>query len=274
MAAFQTYRIATININNIRARHKLTLLHDMIYAADVDIVLLQEVFVAAFYAPHGFTAHVSHASHAGSGVAILLRDGIDATEIIYLPDARGMALTYGGVRIINVYAPSGSGRRRERSTFFSEGVTPLFVGRQDSLIIGGDFNSTQAPKDQLPRHSPCAALATIIQNLNLVDSWEHVHGNRPGFTHFTSHSSSRLDRVYISRDIVGGTQAAEIWPTAFSNHEAYICTVNICQQKVWRSKGLWKLNIKHLTSLNCRQQIETSWTACLQRRNRYQSALS
>lgn len=270
----QQYRIATMNLATVRAPHKLAMFRDTIYSADVDIALLQEVYVADFLVPTGYTGYVSHASDTGSGVAILLRDGIPAEDIVYLHTARGMAITVFGVRIINIYAPSGSSRRQDRNTFFAEEVTPLFTGPQDDLILGGDFNSTQGPTDQLPRHSPCAALSVVIDRLRLVDTWTKLHGTRPGFTFYTAHSASRLDRIYLTRHLADGTRHAEVWPLAFSDHEAYICDVTLARQRVWHSRGLWKLNVSHLTAPDCRHRIENAWAQCLRRREAYDSTLS
>lgn len=270
----QHYRIATINVATIRSQHKLELFRNMIYGADIDIALLQEVYVAEFSTPYGFTSYISHASDTGSGVAILLREGLPAEDVLYLPNARGMALTLFGVRIVNVYAPSGSSHHRERLIFFAEEVTPLFLGPHNDMILGGDFNSTQRPQDQLPHHSPCAALEPILSRLQLVDTWRHVHGDRLGFTYYTAHSSSRLDRIYISRPLIGGTRQAEIWPVAFSDHEAYFCDVVLTRQAVWHGRGFWKMNVAHLASQDCRRIIEDTWITCQRRRQTYPSTIS
>lgn len=197
----QTYRVATINTNMIGTPAKIQLLREMLRAADVDIALLQEVRLHTLPDVYGYTIYSTTGDHGGSGLAIYVRDGLPVTDVSLLPSARGMALTTLGTRIVNVYAPSGTNRRRERSLFYSEEIAPLFIGRYDHCLLGGDFNCVLHPKDQMPHYTPCQELSTVVRDLRLTDTWEQVHGNSPGHTFLTSHSASRLDRIYVSSEL-------------------------------------------------------------------------
>jgi exonuclease III len=61
-----------------------------------------------------YTAHMNIGTD-GRGTAILVKDGLILTNIQRIPSGRGIAATLNGIRIINIYAPSESEKRRERS---------------------------------------------------------------------------------------------------------------------------------------------------------------
>ena len=52
-----------------------------------------------------------------------------------------MATDFQNVTIVNIYAPSGAERRRDREDFFSNELPYLLRGIPPSLLVGGDFNS-------------------------------------------------------------------------------------------------------------------------------------
>lgn len=262
-----------MNITTIRSPAKIQLLRETIRATEVDFAFLQEVRTNALPDFYGYTTYVTPGGPVDRGVAILVRDGIDVTDITYLPSARGIALTALDTRFINVYAPSGTTRRHDRATFYSTEVAPLFLGRYEHTVFAGDFNCVLKPQDQIPHYTPCPELGKVIQELHLCDTWEKVHGDRPGFTYLTSHSASRLDRIYVSQGLRQGVVDAERWPQAHSDHSAYICTIHLHPQDVWRSTGLWKLNVSHLQDPDCRLQVAATWANCERRHARYPTTL-
>jgi exonuclease III len=57
------------------------------------------------------------------------------------PYWQGMATDNQNVTIMNIYAPSGAERRRDREDFFSNELPYLLRGIPPSLLVGGDLNS-------------------------------------------------------------------------------------------------------------------------------------
>jgi len=53
------------------------------------------------------------------GRAIEARSEIQLTNITTLPSGRAIAAEYRGIRLINVYTPSGTTRRNERERFYN-----------------------------------------------------------------------------------------------------------------------------------------------------------
>jgi exodeoxyribonuclease-3 len=164
-------RIATWNVNSLKARHEKV--SWWLERARPDVLLMQETKLADADAPVGaFRAAVYELAHHGegrwNGVAIASRRGItdvttnfgeplerartaDAGDDEPLAEARMIAATCGEVRVVSIYAPNG---RAIGSLFYETKL--LWYARlarwledaaspEQALVIGGDFNV--APED-------------------------------------------------------------------------------------------------------------------------------
>ena len=164
-------RIATWNVNSLKARlEKVTWWLDR---ARPDVLLMQETKLADRDAPdEAFRAAGYELAHHGegrwNGVAIASRRGIagvttnfgeplrpartpDVSDDEPLAEARMIAATCGGIRVVSVYAPNG---RSVGSLFYTAKLAWFArlarwladAARPDEpLVLGGDFNV--APED-------------------------------------------------------------------------------------------------------------------------------
>lgn len=165
-----TYNITTINICRIQSELKFRTLKDFLYNTNVDIGLLQEVSVEPNVEGFVTLTNISEEDHTGT--AILLRDGIPHSHIVRLTNGRGIACKINGVQLINLYAPSGNNRRRERSSFYKHEVPFLINECATNCIIGGDFNCVISAKDQTPHFNKCLELDHLVHGINLIDTWQ------------------------------------------------------------------------------------------------------
>src|SRR5690242_11061786 len=165
-------RIATWNVNSLKARlEKVTW---WLERARPDVLLMQETKLADSAAPVAeFRVAGYELAHHGegqwNGVAIASRAGIadvitnfgeplrpaetpDIGDDEPLAEARMIAATCGGVRVVSVYAPNG---RVVGSTFYEAKLVwydrlarwlEQAADPADPLVLGGDFNL--APEDQ------------------------------------------------------------------------------------------------------------------------------
>ena len=166
-------RIATWNVNSLKAR--LEKVQWWLERARPDVLLLQETKlkdadapVAAFEAAGYELAH--HGEGRWNGVAIASRCGIDSVVTNFgeplrtaespdagddepLAEARMIAATCGGVRVVSVYAPNG---RSVGSVFYEAKLlwyTRLLRWLEDTanpaepMVVGGDFNVAPADAD-------------------------------------------------------------------------------------------------------------------------------
>jgi exonuclease III len=111
-----TYRIATLNINGVSSTTRIRMLEDFLRRQEIDLMLLQEVTQDTISMIGNYTAHINIGTD-GRETAILAKEGFTLTNIQRIPSGRGIAATLQGIRIVNIYAPSGSEKKREREAF-------------------------------------------------------------------------------------------------------------------------------------------------------------
>lgn len=175
-------RIATWNVNSLKARQDAV--GNWLRRAAPDILLMQETKLGDGDAPvmafamAGYQL-VHHGEGRWNGVAIAVRDGLAIGDVVTnfgdgpvrdsgpggtagseddfdpFDEARMVAATIDGLRVVSVYAPNG----RVVGSPFYEGKLAWFerlgrwvdaetdAGRGASLVIGGDFNVAPADED-------------------------------------------------------------------------------------------------------------------------------
>ena len=91
------------------------MLNEFIQKQEIEIILLQEVTHTDFEMIRGYTAHLNVGTNKRD-TAILTREQISLTNITRLPSGRGVAASYQGIWVVNLYAPSGTANREKTST--------------------------------------------------------------------------------------------------------------------------------------------------------------
>jgi exodeoxyribonuclease-3 len=245
-------RIATWNVNSLKARLEKVMW--WLERARPDVLLMQETKLADSAAPvAAFRDAGYELAHHGegrwNGVAIASRCGIgavvtnfgqplrpaktpDAGDDEPLAEARMIAATCGGVRVVSVYAPNGrvvgSPFYQAKLDWFDRHVRWLAEAADpaDPLVLGGDFNV--APED-IDVWDPRAchggthvsppereAFARLCR-WGLVDAYR-LHYREPGrFTwwdyragNFHKNFGMRIDHLLATRSVAERTVWAEI----------------------------------------------------------------
>ena len=133
------YRVASININGATSAVKHTLLQEFIRKQELDITFLQEVTQAEVaYIPR-YNTQVNLGTDQ-RGTAIITKEEIDIRAIKRIPSGRGIAVDIGGIWYVNVYAPSGAEKSREREEFFNTDLLLLLPDTPTDILLAGDFN--------------------------------------------------------------------------------------------------------------------------------------
>jgi exodeoxyribonuclease-3 len=194
-------RIATWNVNSLKAR--LPRVEEWLEYARPDVLCLQETkladksFPALAFAALGYES-VHHGYNQWNGVAILSRVGIEdpttgfgeGVTDPYADDARMLAATCGGIRVVSVYVPNGRevpsefyDRKLEWFERLAEWVDGTFTPA-DPLVIMGDFNVAPEDRDvwspkafQGATHvtEPERAAVRRLEDWGLVDAFRRVH---------------------------------------------------------------------------------------------------
>jgi len=245
-------RIATWNVNSLKAR--LDKVGWWIERAEPDVLLMQETKLADGDVPRAQLEKWGYAvAHHGegrwNGVAIASRVGIDDVVSNFgeplraaktpdvaddepLAEARMIAATCGGVRVVSIYAPNG---RTVGSPFFAAKLqwfarlsTWLEHANQpsDAIVLGGDFNV--APSDGDVWDPKACHGGTHVSpeeraafqrlcDWGLVDAYRLVQADPERYTWwdyragmFHKNFGMRIDHCLVSRSLAARVKWSEI----------------------------------------------------------------
>jgi exodeoxyribonuclease-3 len=159
--------LASWNVNSVRARKERLL--RWLDTKKPDVLCLQEIKVTEEEFPLeevrslGYHAAL-HGQKAYNGVAILSRTEPALLETGFDEQARLLAATIGGVRVVSVYAPNGHAVGSDKWVYKLAWLERLrqFVERQPldlPMALCGDFNVAPEPKDV---HDPHLWESTVL----------------------------------------------------------------------------------------------------------------
>ncbi len=234
-------RLATWNVNSLKMR--LPRVEEWLQYAQPDVLCLQETkltddaFPQLSFSALGYDS-VHHGQGQWNGVAILSRVGIsDVTSGFdqervdpYEGDARLLAATCGGVRVVSVYVPNG---REVGTEFYERKLAWLGCLREwldataqpsDPVAVLGDFNVapedrdvwspkafrgsthvTQPERDELTRLREWGmvdAFRALYDGDRLFSYWDYRRGD------FHEHRGMRIDLVYVTAPLAARLQWA------------------------------------------------------------------
>lgn len=233
-------KIAAWNVNSVRAR--LERLVGWLERARPDVVCLQELKCTQEEFPWepvraaGYHA-VVHGQKTYNGVAILSRT--EPQQVVYGlrdgeedPQARLVAATVGGVRVLSVYAPNGQQVGSE-----AYGYKLRWYGRlrhylerhhrpQEPLVLGGDWNVAPQPIDvhdpqawegQLLCSEPERAALRELCSFGLVDTFRQLHPDEQRFSWwdyrmlaFPKNKGLRIDHIFATAPLAERLVAAGV----------------------------------------------------------------
>lgn len=224
-------KIVTWNVNSIRAR--LDRLLEFLKTRSPDVLCLQELKCTDDQFPHaeldalGFQA-VAFGQKTYNGVAIITRKGEAVTDVAKNmgdddDEARVIAATIRGIRVVGLYAPNGQALGAPQFTYKLEWYARLsrWLSRvQRPLLVTGDFNVAPAEIDTwnvalwtgvtLASPKEREALSTLMQQNSLVDLVRAKRGQEAGFYTwwdyragaFKKNQGLRIDHILVSADLV------------------------------------------------------------------------
>jgi exodeoxyribonuclease-3 len=233
-------RIATWNVNSVKQR--LPRLLPWLDERRPDVVCLQETKLAddAFaqllndeLAARSYEV-AAHGEAAWNGVAILSRVGLDEVAVglegapgFPHPEARAVAATCGGVRVVSVYVPNGrvpgSDHYRYKLEWLASLRATVAAGPEETVVCG-DFNIAPADDDVFDPDAyaghthvtePERAALAELQALGLHDVVRDRRPEQRVFTYwdyragmFHQDLGMRIDLVLASEPVAGRVQAA------------------------------------------------------------------
>jgi len=97
----------------------------------------------------------------------------------------------------------------------------------------------------------------MILGSHLTDTWT-LHPNRPAYTH-SSTGATRIDRIYMSRDLMTRKTGIEILPAAFTDHSAVVLRLTLGETGARRDRVRWKLDPDMLLDADLLSHLRQQW---------------
>ena len=233
-------RITSWNVNSIRAR--LDRLVDYLATRQPDVLCLQETKCQDAQFPYAaLTAAGYHAVHHGqrtyNGVAILARQPIADPQLglqdgVDDPQARLIAATVNGVRVISVYAPNGQQVGADAYAYklaWYDRLRRYLDGHHapaEWLVLTGDFNVAPEERDV---HDPAGWQGSVLVSeperqalrdlraFGLVDTFRQHHQEAGRYSWwdyrnlaFPRNAGLRIDHVFATQTFAARCTAADI----------------------------------------------------------------
>ena len=110
------------------------------------------------------------------------------------------------------------------------------------MIVGGDFKCVITKTDVTGNFNYSRALNELVKVFDLVDMWATAP-KRGVYTHYTRHGVSRLDRIYVSRNLSGKKCETETVVTAFTDHLVVVLRIALNVTTVRRGRSYWRMNV-------------------------------
>ena len=127
-----------------------------------------------------------------------------------------------------------------------------------NMVLVGDFNCVLTPSDSTGSFNISRALQRLVTVLGLVDVWD-VNQGRMIYTHYTAQDASRLDSIYISRQLLKSKQGLESLTAAYTDHLAVMLRVSFSAPFTTRGKGYWRMNPTYMDDQHFLQTLRQQW---------------
>lgn len=262
-------RVATLNVRGLSERRRQNQLYRLVVLHDIDIVALQETkvesealterMVQPFRARYNVC--VSHAVGKSGGCVLLVRQNLGVVVQAVSVCSVGRFVVCDCIfqsqewRLICIYAPT---KADVRGKFFDE--IRRFFETERLIIFLGDFNCVLSASDKSSeapfRDASTSALNEILNDFGLDDACESVSGFKTvRYTHFQGSSHARLDRVYVSLELLRFCSDCAVTPVSFSDHCLVSVTLGKKKKPTGFNWGLWKLNDQLLDDENFMQFV-------------------
>ena len=280
-------QLASINIRGLRQKDKRTACFTSFKEQGFEFIFLQEVFGTenertSWENDWEGSSFWNMYNSREAGVGILISHRVDYSVVGQKTDTSGRILAvtieYSAekhrINLVNVYAPSGGSKNKERKDFLlslSDYIVddPLVLN-----ILAGDFNCiTDSDLDCSPSRPYTdysgKVLNKQIKSLDLEDIWRTFHPDEKGFTFSSaSGSQSRVDRIHTSRLYRNSVICTEIEPFPLAPDHSMV-TVALCLDPVVRGRGFWKLNTSLLDEQQYRDKVTSFWTDWRKRKQQF-----
>ena len=161
----------TVKIMSANIAMSMLGLSDILKRDKPELLFLQEINISSqivndIVSRMGYSAecNVDALQPTLPGTAIVWKSSLKVSEINQLIERRAQSVKCAGETFVNVYAPSGSGNRRERWEFFNELATHIIQAGGTKLpVMAGDWNAILEQCDTTRNFQPKGGGGSKVQ---------------------------------------------------------------------------------------------------------------
>ena len=174
---------------------------------------------------------------------------------------------------MNIYAPSGAEKKKERETCFIHDLAYLLPASSSHILLADDFSCVASPLDCTDTPNLSKALSSAKAGFVLHDVLETLH-QQPPYTHCTSDGGKRIYRMYITGPLRKRNPGTETIVAPFSDHFAVAVRLTYPHQTSPCKTRLWKMNISLLEDNKFRDSLMLLWSKWRTTENYYLNKVS
>ena len=268
----------TIFSLNIGLNNSLAGLSSILQCEQIDVIFLQEVRLPGprieFLLP-GYSAvsNIDIENPDRPGTAIAWHHTIPLQDVLSLKLCRIQMASLGPYRLVNIYGPSGSDKKQERSLFYGRDLFNVIqLVPNNPVICGGDFNCLLQSIDVEGgfgfNQKYCESLKTLVRVSKFTDVFRVMHATKEEFTFFRPGcSASRLDRFYVPDSLQMNIVDVRHIPS-LSDHCGVKLKMKLDCVKLHGTKrstqSYWKLNTAILNEEDFLPSFKVVWNNILQ----------
>lgn len=262
--------IGTLNVRGLGARRKQCQLKRLMIEKELDVLCVQETKIEAEDKTNSmvntfgnsFYACVSHAVGTSGGCCILIRSasGVLVKNVRSGESGRLVVCDFlfdgDEFRVLCIYAPN---KIHEREEFFQDIET--YLNCEKHVMLLGDFNCVCAREDRIGGFGQKDRSAEFLYEMlegHEMEDVAHIASkeNCLRFTHFQGASHARLDRAYVSLNLVSMCSNYSVKDVSFSDHCLVSFVVGGRKEDKKFSWELWKLNCRLLKDSGFKEKVE------------------
>ena len=109
------------------------------------------------------------------------------------------------------------------------------------ILLGGDYNCILDPTEATGGYNYIRALRKLIQGFSMVDTWQPNTDRRVNM-HISASGASRLDRIYVTKELNSRKRGLEVVATAFTDHLAVCLRLSAEFPMLRKGRGMWKMD--------------------------------
>ena len=261
-------KIASLNCCGLNDRYKRVFIFDYFRKSSFSVILLQETktnvrdenrFRMDWHNNKIFI-NSSGSNSAGGCLVLINNDHIKVLNSILACNGRCIVLDIelDGCRyhLINTYFPIENSEKKS----FIISLYPL-ISSNYPIIWAGDFNLTlDTQLDRFPAQKTkdpySYNLSQLIKTFDLKDVFRELFPSKRVFTFKRGTSKSRIDRAYVSSNVIVTKYEQEIF--SLSDHDLIKVDV-IFQNNETKGRGIWKNKSKMYAEEDFGEKFENFW---------------